>query len=141
MNNIDEKLNKVLDIEILPQSDNNEISIIETLPDIDEGRDVQIKNDYNHARNTLHNLIRNGEDSISSILSLAKESEHPRAFEVVSQLLKTTGELTKELVILQKNMDKLDIKDSTRKNVVNNNVFVGNTKDFLKMMKDNDRDI
>jgi hypothetical protein len=141
MNNIDEKLNKVLDIEILPQSDNNEISIIETLPDIDEGRDIQIKNDYNHARNTLHNLIRNGEDSISSILSLAKESEHPRAFEVVSQLLKTTGELTKELVILQKNMDKLDIKDSTRKNVVNNNVFVGNTKDFLKMMKDNDRDI
>jgi hypothetical protein len=141
MNNIDEKLNKVLDIEILPQSDNNEISIIETLPDIDEGRDVQIKNDYNHARNTLHNLIRNGEDSISSIISLAKESEHPRAFEVVSQLLKTTGELTKELVILQKNMDKLDIKDSTRKNVVNNNVFVGNTKDFLKMMKDNDRDI
>ena len=141
MNNIDEKLNKVLDIEILPQSDNNEISIIETLPDIDEGRDIQIKNDYNHARNTLHNLIRNGEDSISSIISLAKESEHPRAFEVVSQLLKTTGDLTKELVVLQKNMDKLDIKDSTRKNVVNNNVFVGNTKDFLKMMKDYDRDI
>jgi|SaaInlV_135m_DNA_1039713.scaffolds.fasta_scaffold63398_1 hypothetical protein len=141
MNNIDEKLNKVLDIEILPQSDNNEISIIETLPDIDEGRDIQIKNDYNHARNTLHNLIRNGEDSISSIISLAKESEHPRAFEVVSQLLKTTGDLTKELVVLQKNMDKLDIKDSTRKNVVNNNVFVGNTKDFLKMMKDHDRDI
>jgi len=49
--------------------------------------------------------------------------------------------LTKELVVLQKNMDKLDIKDSTRKNVVNNNVFVGNTKDFLKMMKDHDRDI
>jgi hypothetical protein len=141
MNNIDEKLNKVLDIEILPQPDNNEISIIETLPDIDEGRDIQIKNDYNHARNTLHNLIRNGEDSISSIISLAKESEHPRAFEVVSQLLKTTGDLTKELVVLQKNMDKLDIKDSTRKNVVNNNVFVGNTKDFLKMMKDHDRDI
>ena len=141
MNNIDEKLNKVLDIEILPQSDNNEISIIETLPDIDEGRDIQIKNDYNHARNTLHNLIRNGEDSISSIISLAKESEHPRAFEVVSQLLKTTGDLTKELVVLQKNMDKLDIKDSTRKNVVNNHVFVGNTKDFLKMMKDHDRDI
>ena len=141
MNNIDEKLNKVLDIEILPQSDNNEISIIETLPDIDEGRDIQIKNDYNHARNTLHNLIRNGEDSISSIISLAKESEHPRAFEVVSQLLKTTGDLTKELVVLQKNMDKLDIKDSTRENVVNNNVFVGNTKDFLKMMKDHDRDI
>ena len=101
--------------------------------------EIVIKENYNNTINTLNNLIEVGEDSIATLLSVAKETEHPRAFEVVGQLLKVTGNLSKDLIELQMDMKRQGIKN--KKEIVNNNVFVGNTADFLSLIKEKKKDI
>ena len=135
MNKVEKKLNDVLGIE--PSHD-----IVETNKDIipsEKKDEIVIKENYNNTINTLNNLIEVGEDSIATLLSVAKETEHPRAFEVVGQLLKVTGNLSKDLIELQMDMKRQGIKN--KKEIVNNNVFVGNTADFLSLIKEKKKDI
>ena len=65
---------------------------------ISEQRDQDLVNDYNDHRDTLKDLVSQGQDALQNLLQLAKESEHPRAYEVTGQLLKTTADLTKDLI-------------------------------------------
>jgi len=116
--------------------------VVETNKDIipsEKKDEIVIKENYNNTINTLNNLIEVGEDSIATLLSVAKETEHPRAFEVVGQLLKVTGNLSKDLIELQMDMKRQGIKN--KKEIVNNNVFVGNTADFLSLIKEKKKDI
>jgi len=138
MNKVEKKLNDVLGIE--PSHDI--VETVETNKDIipsEKKDEIVIKENYNNTINTLNNLIEVGEDSIATLLSVAKETEHPRAFEVVGQLLKVTGNLSKDLIELQMDMKRQGIKN--KKEIVNNNVFVGNTADFLSLIKDKKKDI
>lgn len=135
MTKVEKKLNDVLGIE-------SSYDIVETNKDIipsEKKDEIVIKENYNNTINTLNNLIEVGEDSIATLLSVAKETEHPRAFEVVGQLLKVTGNLSKDLIELQMDMKRQGIKN--KKEIVNNNVFVGNTADFLSLIKDKKKDI
>jgi hypothetical protein len=135
MNKVEKKLNDVLGIDA-------SYDIIETNKDIipsEKKDEIVIKENYNNTINTLNNLIEVGEDSIATLLSVAKETEHPRAFEVVGQLLKVTGNLSKDLIELQMDMKRQGIKN--KKEIVNNNVFVGNTADFLSLINEKKKDI
>ena len=138
MNKVEKKLNDVLGIE--PSHDI--VETVDTNKDIipsEKKDEIVIKENYNNTINTLNNLIEVGEDSIATLLSVAKETEHPRAFEVVGQLLKVTGNLSKDLIELQMDMKRQGIKN--KKEIVNNNVFVGNTADFLSLIKEKKKDI
>jgi transcriptional accessory protein Tex/SPT6 len=75
-------------------------------------------------------------------LLLAKESEHPRAYEVTGQLLKTTADLTKDLIELQVTMNKIEnSKDGGKpQKVVNNAILVGSTNDLLEQLKGKNRE-
>ncbi len=135
MNKVEKKLNDVLGID-------SSYDVVETNKDIipsEKKDEIVIKENYNNTINTLNNLIEVGEDSIATLLSVAKETEHPRAFEVVGQLLKVTGNLSKDLIELQMDMKRQGIKN--KKEIVNNNVFVGNTDYFLTLIKDKKKDI
>jgi hypothetical protein len=135
MNKVEKKLNDVLGIDA-------SYDVVETNKDIipsEKKDEIVIKENYNNTINTLNNLIEVGEDSIATLLSVAKETEHPRAFEVVGQLLKVTGNLSKDLIELQMDMKRQGIKN--KKEIVNNNVFVGNTAEFLSLIKDKKKDI
>jgi len=135
MNKVEKKLNDVLGIDA-------SYDVVETNKDIipsEKKDEIVIKENYNNTINTLNNLIEVGEDSIATLLSVAKETEHPRAFEVVGQLLKVTGNLSKDLIELQMDMKRQGIKN--KKEIVNNNVFVGNTADFLSLIKEKKKDI
>jgi len=135
MNKVEKKLNDVLGID-------SSYDVVETNKDIipsEKKDEIVIKENYNNTINTLNNLIEVGEDSIATLLSVAKETEHPRAFEVVGQLLKVTGNLSKDLIELQMDMKRQGIKN--KKEIVNNNVFVGNTADFLSLIKEKKKDI
>ena len=92
-------------------------------------RNEDIENDYDFRRQTLHNLVGTGSDAVSHMLAVAKESDHPRAFEVVGQLMKTTSDMVADLTKLQIEMNKLESEKSggPSKVVNNNSVFVGNT--------------
>ena len=98
-----------------------------------------IKDDYEFSRNTYKDLIRTGTSSLDVLAELARESEHPRAFEVLSKSIKDIGDTTEKLMKLQKDKDDLvNKKDEDNRKVTNNNVFVGSTTDLQRMLLDKD---
>ena len=102
--------------------------------------DKDIKDDYEFSRKTYKDLIYTGTRSMDVLAELARESEHPRAFEVLSQTIKNLGDVTKNLMDLQKSKQDLT-KDEREeaKQVTINNMFVGSTTDLQRLLlkKDN----
>ena len=96
------------------------------------GKDDDI--DYNYARENYYNLIERNHDAVEEMLEIAKQSEHPRAFEVVGQLIKSGLDANKELMSLHKTKKELSIEKSSGVNV-NNAVFVGSTAELQKLLK------
>jgi len=135
MSKIDDKLNEVLGIaevdktyenEVLPKKVNTELMV----PD---DKDPEI--DFETGRKNLYNLLDKGNEAIDGILNLAKEGEHPRAYEVAGQLIKTVSEVSQNLLDLQDKLKKVkDIPDKGPKNVTNA-LFVGSTTELQKMLK------
>ena len=118
----------------LPQKTKTELSKIP----VDK---KDIKDDYEFSRETYKDLIRTGTLSMDAMAELARESEHPRAFEVLSNHIKNMGEVTDKLMKLQK--AKKDLTQDNDKQVTNNNLFVGSTTDLQRMLlqKDNIIDV
>lgn len=106
---------------------------------IPTGNDLE--DDYTKSRETYHKLIDKGSDALEYMLEVAKQTDEPRAFEVVGQILKATSDVNKELLDMQKKM--LEIKQievkSGPKNVTNNTLFIGSTKELQKVLKINNR--
>ena len=119
-------------------------SLEKNLPTVKNNRpikiDKDIKDDYEFSRKTYKDLIYTGTRSMDVLAELARESEHPRAFEVLSQTIKNIGDTTEKLMALQKQKKDLqkDEKEEARQ-VTNNNMFVGSTTDLQRMLlkKDN----
>ena len=91
--------------------------------------------DYKYSRENFYNLVERGQDAITGILDLAKESEHPRTYEVAGQLIKTVSEVTERLADLQEKMKRLkEVPDHAPRNVTNA-LFVGSTKELQALLK------
>jgi len=100
-------------------------------------RDADIDVDYQYSRENFYSLIERGQDAITGILDLAKESEHPRTYEVAGQLIKTVSEVTERLADLQQKMQFLkEVPDKAPQNVTNA-LFIGSTKELQQLMKQN----
>ena len=94
-----------------------------------------VENDYKYQRENFYGLVERGQDAIDGILELAKEGEHPRAYEVAGNLIKQVAEVTEKLGDLQEKMRKLkEVPNSAPKNVTNA-LFVGSTAELQKMLK------
>ena len=136
MSKIDDNLNEVLGIveidktfemEVLPKKTSTEVLVPE-----DKDPDI----DFETGRKNLYNLLDKGNEAIDGILNLAKEGEHPRAYEVAGQLIKTVSEVSQNLLDLQDKLKKVkDIPDKGPKNVTNA-LFVGSTTELQKMLKE-----
>ena len=135
MSKIDDKLNEVLGI----AEETNELEVIqnekkELTISVPEDKDPDI--DFETGRKNLYNLLDKGNEAIDGILGLAKEGEHPRAYEVAGQLIKTVSEVSQNLLDLQDKLKKIkDIPDKGPKNVTNA-LFVGSTTELQKMLKE-----
>jgi len=131
---MENKFEKIFD---LPDSKALVEIINESKPPKKEMSDT-LQDDYDYARGNLRSIIDNGENVLQSLINIAQVSEHPRAFEVVSQLMKTMIDANKDLISLQKQVK--DIKEDKSKQPtpqnVTNAMFVGNTKDLQKMLKE-----
>ena len=104
------------------------------VPETNHNED-DIDNDYKYQRENFYNLIERGQDAIDGILDLARESEHPRSYEVAGNLIKQVAEVTEKLGDLQTKMKKLkEVPNSAPKNVTNA-LFVGSTAELQKMLK------
>lgn len=97
-----------------------------------------VDSDYKYQRENFYNLIERGQDAVDGILDLAKESDHPRAYEVAGNLIKQVADVTEKLADLQTKMKKLkEVPNSAPKNVTNA-LFVGSTAELQKMLKKKD---
>ena len=129
-NKIDKELG-VLEI-INPQ----EILPYEKVKDVVSSDDEEdIDDDYRYQRENFYNLVDKGSKAIDGILELAKESEHPRTYEVAGQLIKTVAEVTEKLGDLQEKMKRLKEVPNTAPKSVTNALFVGSTAELQKMLK------
>ena len=101
-----------------------------------EVNEDDIEDDYKYQRANFYNLVEKGSAAIDGILELAKESEHPRTYEVAGQLIKNVAEVTEKLGDLQEKMRRLkEVPNNAPRNVTNA-LFVGSTKELQKMLKD-----
>ena len=98
--------------------------------------DDDIEKDYEYQRQNFYNLVEKGTNAVEGILELAKESDHPRAYEVAGNLIKQVAEVTEKLGDIQEKMRKLkDVPNNAPKNVTNA-LFVGSTAELQKMLKE-----
>ena len=104
-----------------------------TLPNVKVPEEVD--NDYKYQRENFYRLVERGQDAIDGILELAKESEHPRSYEVAGNLIKQVADVTEKLGDLQVKMQKLkEVPNNAPKNVTNA-LFVGSTSELQKILK------
>jgi len=135
MSSIDDKLNEVLNItpEVIEAS---EISTIEETKEMVVPIDKDAKIDFDTGRENLYKMLDKGNDAIDGILALAKEGEHPRAYEVAGQLIKTVADVSKDLMAMQEKLKKLKEVPNQGPTSVTNALFVGSTTELTKLLKE-----
>jgi hypothetical protein len=133
------KLDQIFDI--TPMEEGKKEYPLQT---ISTSKENDQEDDYQLARSTLRKLIVKGEVALDDMIELARNSEHPRTFEVAGQLIKTMSEVSKDLIGLQKQVKDLQDKPEEKQQIgtQNNIMFAGSTSDLLKMLKnDNSKTI
>ena len=123
------KLNDILDI----ADDIIEIEEPELNQHIEAEKKDDLVDDYDFSREQYHNLIAKGNIALEELLSIAKEGEQPRAFEVATQLINSLSATTKELLILQKTKKEVEGTNKPTKN--ENNLFIGSTSELQKLLE------
>ena len=96
--------------------------------------------DFQYTRENLYNIIERGQDAMEGLLQVAQETEHPRAYEVVGQLIKTLTDTYERIVDIQKKAKDI-LSDPKGPDKVTNNLFVGNTSELTKLLGGNARDV
>ena len=94
-----------------------------------------IENDYKYQRENFYNLVEKGTDAIEGILEIARESEHPRTYEVAGNLIKQVAEVTEKLGELQEKMKRLKEVPNNAPKSVTNALYVGSTAELQKLLK------
>ena len=129
---VDQKLNDIMGIESTIKKETAEV--VKKVP----ARTDNVETDYRYARENLYNLVERGQDAIDGILELSKETEHPRAYEVAGQLIKTVGETAEKLIDLQSKLKKLEGEEQ-KVGTQHNHLYVGSTSELQKFLKKNDK--
>lgn len=136
MSKTNKKLSEIFDVD--PISNQVEVVQSEVLPATPV--DV-VETDTEFARKNIRDLIDKGNVAVDNLLQVSKESEHPRAYEVVAGLMKTMADLNKDLLELQKRKKDLQPQLNNVTNggniTVEKAVFVGSTAELLKQIRDN----
>ena len=132
MSKVDGKLNDTFEVEVVEDS-----LPIESSDDSDD-RKEDTQTDYIQSRDNFYELVEKGKEALDGAMDIARETDQPRAYEVVAQLLKNVTDTNKEIIELQKRMEDLKAHERKLGNTnINNALFVGSTADLQKMLRDN----
>lgn len=101
----------------------------------DQRKNFVHEQDYEYSRDTYYDLIEKGRESLDLMIQVARESEHPRAFEVLSNMIKDIANVNDKLMELNKKQKEL-LQDETPKetNTTNNNLFIGSTTELQRFL-------
>ena len=136
---IDEKLSEVFDVEPISES---KMEIVTKEGEVILSKNDALDYDYEQTRENLYALLKDGKAALDAALSVARQSEHPRAFEVVSGLMKDLADINGKLLDLHKKKQAIETPKnqpgqvSQLSNTTNNAIFVGSTADLSKMLDD-----
>ena len=133
---VDRKLNNTFEIDSVEVEEVN--AVVDVVPENDYEHDREI--DYDSSRKNFYELVEKGKEAIEGIMVVAKETEVPRAYEVVGQLIKTVSETNQQLMDLHKKKEDIDKIDRKLGNTnIENALFVGSTAELQKLLKDKKR--
>lgn len=132
------KMSEILDLEPIEDSSSNlPIQYHENKQVAD---DKQVEADLKYVRENLYDLISSGSTAIDQMMSIADQSQHPRAYEVLSNMIRQMVETNKDLLDMHEKKKKIQSEKSEQKSTVNNNLFVGSTKDVLELIQKSQED-
>jgi hypothetical protein len=100
----------------------------------DQKKNFVHEQDYEYSRDTYYDLIEKGRESLDLMIEVARESEHPRAFEVLSNMIKGIADVNDKLMDLNKKQKELQKEDKPAETTTNNNLFVGSTTELQRML-------
>ena len=134
MSKLDDNVNEILGLD----PSDNEKSMVTTesfKPPVERKKgDKDIDVDYDYSRDSYYNLIDKGNQAIEGILEIAKEGQHPRAYEVAGQLIGQVGQTVDKLQDLQKKLKDLRELPKSADTKIQNALFVGSTAELQKML-------
>ena len=135
MSKLEEKVNEILGID--KKEPSKEIVKQEFKPAVprkEDDKKEDVDNDYKYSRENYYNLIERGQEAIDGILDIAREGQHPRAYEVAGQLIGQVAGTVDKLQDLQKKLKALkEVPNKTNANI-KNALFVGSTAELQKML-------
>lgn len=101
----------------------------------DQRKNFVHEQDYEYSRDTYYDLIEKGRESLDLMIQVARESEHPRAFEVLSNMIKDIANVNDKLMELNKKQKELLDEDKPKEtNTTNNNLFIGSTTELQRFL-------
>lgn len=109
-----------------------------TVPAVASVAPAEVQDDFEKARSTLRSLLDKGEQALDGMMDVARQSDHPRAFEVTGQLIKTVADTAKDLLALQKAKKELQTPEEVKQQQIgtqNNIVFAGSTNELIKALR------
>ena len=132
---IDDNLNAIFDLEPINYK---EVKGVNPTPNISSNTGKVIDDDYVNVRDNLYDLMETGREALLDMLEVAKQSEHPRAYEVVGNIMKQLADMNQQLLDIHQQKQKLDApnkKEQTVNVTTNNAIIVGSTNDLSKFLK------
>ena len=135
MSKLEEKVNEILGID-KPEPSKQVVKqeVKPPVPRMEDAKKADVDNDYKYSRENYYNLIERGQEAIEGILDIAREGQHPRAYEVAGQLIGQVGQTVDKLQDLQKKLKDLKQVPKTANTNVKNALFVGSTAELQKML-------
>jgi len=144
MATFDENMSEIFDVDPTKKVEQKieDLPIVQEEPNLIKPKGVEkilqddLMKDYDASRRALQDIVKKGNNAIDDILEIARESEHPRAFEVAATMIKNVAEVNEKLINLQKQMkDITGTKNQGQLNVGKAAIFVGSTAELSKMIK------
>ena len=136
MSKLEEKVNEILGIDKPePSKEIVKQEFKPVVPRKEDDKKADVDNDYKYSRENYYNLIERGQEAIEGILDIAREGQHPRAYEVAGQLIGQVGQTVDKLQDLQKKLKDLKDLPKTANAQIKNALFVGSTAELQKMLK------
>lgn len=131
-NIVNDKLSEIFDVDPIPVKDLDVSTSIVEIAD-----DNPIEQDTEIARQNIKGLIEKGSQAVNELSLVARDSQHPRAYEVMATLIKNMSDLNKDLLEIQKRKKDLlvDTQNKTGDVNVDKAVFVGSTAELMKLLK------
>ena len=130
MKKLNANLSEIFDVEPMKKVSKEEI-----LPAVIEYADP-VNADADFARENIRELVTQGNQAVNELMLIARDGQHPRAFEVLSGLMKNLADMNKDLLEIQKRKKDLTPKTESQNNLnIDKAVFVGSTAELVKMLK------